>query len=384
MLDHITDSLPNASTGFCEPLAQDYFRSLRAILENAPHTEHLRNAKWHGLLNFILASLSEVSQDDDANQGESFGTPQPEPKSSDGQTVSMLLTSRYSARMAHQSKASYAEDLVSSLSALMNHTNIPIASQASVIGDHMVSLLRESSSASGTQHRAFCVLNKLLAVLTTENRKAFGVLIKDCFLLLRRLWSSKSTLLKDEMVVTLVFVQEFLRYDATGHDTSPLQDETDALFEVMYNDYSRRQEKELLHSEEVRFHRSTLLTSCHIGSLEPDLQNSGTITKWMTISVMATLLVHSSIGRQSHIPSPLDEDQPSKRRRLTPGIQDFCARAITGSTTERITVLQLLLFALHEAKYLERDLRSFATQILSTTGVEDVETVSWIFLAYSR
>lgn len=384
VLDHIADSLSTTGTGLCEPLAHEYFKTLRIIVENAAHAEHLRDAKWQDVVGFVLDSISEALPGDSENLDDSFGTPQPESKSSNAQSVSMLLTSRQSARSIHQIKSIYVEDLVFSLAALVNYGNHPVLSQGNAIKDTVITLLRKPSLKAGTQQGAFSVVNKLLELSMTEDLKTFRGLLKDCVPIIRRLWNSKSDGLKEEMVITLVFFQDLLQFRSFGNDALFFKEEAESLYSVMYGDYARRPEKDILNSDEITFSDSPELLGCSLNSLGPDLRSSGTLTKWIMLSVMATLLLQTFTEVQDRDDTPKYDNQPNKRRRLTTSIESVFDRALAGSRVERISALQLISFSLHEDPQPVSLFQASAGRILVAASGENAEAASWTFLAFSR
>ena len=384
VLDHITDSLQTTGTALCEPLAHEYFKTLRIIVENAPHAEHLREAKWQDVVGFVLDSISETFPPDSENLGNSFGTPQPESRSSNGQSVSMLLTSRQSARSIHQTKSIYVEDLVFSLAALVNYGNHPVLSQGNEIKETLINFLRRPSLKAGTQQGAFSVVNKLLELSMTEDLKIFRGLLKDCIPIIRRLWNPKSDGLKDEMVITLVFFQDLLQFRSFANDALVFKEEAESLYSVMYGEYTRRQEKDILHSDEIAFSDSPELLGWSVNSLGPELGSPGTLTKWTMLSIMATLLLQTFTEVQGRNDTLKIDNQPSKRRRLTTSIESVFDRALTGSRVERISALQLISVSLPEDPQSVSLFQASAGRILVAASGENVEAASWTFLAFSR
>ena len=157
----------------------------------------------------------------------------------------------------------------------------------------------------------------------------------------------------------------------------------------MYGDYTRRQEKEILHSDEITFFDSPQLLGCSLDSFGPDLRSHGNLTKWIAVSIMATLLSQTGTEVQDREVQDRDDtlkydNQPSKRRRLTTSIENVLDRALAGSHVERIAALQLISFSLHEFPRSVSFFLASAGRILVAASGENAEAASWTFLAFSR
>ena len=68
ILDHVCENASTPSGSLCEPLFNDYIKSMRCILEYQPHVEHLRDA-WSSTVSFCVEVLQHVLNNE---QGQSF------------------------------------------------------------------------------------------------------------------------------------------------------------------------------------------------------------------------------------------------------------------------------------------------------------------------
>ena len=378
VIDHIVDSLPTPTQTFCEPLAAPYLRGLRTILEYAPHTEHLRESVWLGLVDFVLEGLSTTSEDVHGSHSTPHGL------RSFARQTSIDLASRQAPRSFQSEKLSNTEELALCLVALVLHGTNHLLSRASVLSEAMLVLLERSYFKPGTQAAAFRVLNKLLSVLETENLGLFRSLALSCLTIIRRVWPTKHAPVKEEMTVLLCLIQNMVRFENFGDEDHAYRQEIAQLYTVLFDEHVQRQKNHIFHSEQLLFCKSNPSLSFESQPFFPRLQDSVALMNFSTLSAMATLIL-GTIESKAAVTKISDNDrQPNKRRRIDSPLLDIFGQAHSRDDAERITSLQLICFLLGESREARKHFQDNADRLITTAAGNSGEPATWTFLAFCR
>jgi serine-protein kinase ATM len=381
VIDHVVDTLPVAADAPSEPLTDDYSKSLRAILDHAPHVEHLRDKKWRALAEFLIQGISRYG-------------PEEAPASS-GTNASMLSqhsrNGRATSFRVSQSSGSYAtrheagrpaEDLFCCLERLTSATNAPSMSIAADIFECMIRFL--NSSASSSLHQiAFSCVNSITARAITEDSRLAQRIILDIVPTIRRLWPSKSLLLRDEMLVTLVLSSDIIKAMPQTHSNDDVYSSLSNLLEVISAEYSRRSERDILQLDEIVFStdQKQQVMSLDNFRIRPE-QTRGTFN-WATISGLALLTLTVDQLSQTMQEHTMDET-PSKRRKLTNGVEDVFRQSLSAPTLTKIRALQTVPFLLNDCSAVTEMVPDLLVQYTNQILDEDHTISTWTMVAISR
>ncbi|KKY21167.1 putative ataxia telangiectasia mutated [Phaeomoniella chlamydospora] len=299
IIDHILDSLTAPGSSIFEILVEDYLRALSTLLLYAPHAEHLRTAKWLNLVDFLIDSISSAIEGLDVNpSGTPLGTPQPDSSQFLGRPASLSANGRRENRSASRHSASSTKNTLLCLSALFNHGSHPLMSRSATAGESMLELLLRLPATSESLTIAFSLLNKVLSVVITEDLGLFHRIVLATVKPIQRLWSIKATNLRDQLVITLSYAVELVDSNPLGEDLIAFRHSIHELYAAIFIEYQRRQERDMLQSDELVFEGSLYSNPIPQG-FSPNFEITGALQKYMTVSLMATIVIHISETHKS-------------------------------------------------------------------------------------
>ncbi|KAK5190817.1 Serine/threonine-protein kinase tel1, partial [Cryomyces antarcticus] len=182
-------------------------------------------------------------------------------------------------------------------------------------------------------------------ILTERSTLQLIPLIKD-------FWSLKTTSLKDEMLITLVHLKEYIAKMTLSPDAEAFVSDVESLMDVLYTDYSKRSDRDLLQVDELDLVTESDLTArrralrtaafcLRTGNLRSESQ-------WMTVYLIAYFASVSDTRKVKARRHVVDVDQPNKRQRGSHNMQHFLRQATHGQSAVRICALQVLAFMLSE------------------------------------
>ncbi|KAK5024731.1 Serine/threonine-protein kinase tel1 [Exophiala sideris] len=378
VLDHIADTLPLADGTFCEPLKADYLKSFKTILEYAPHTEHLRTKQWQSYVDFALSSLSTGLEDDPNGDG-LLSSRDPSTASRNGHQQSLRLSQR-SGRSAGRDVASHASDFVAALRSLTSTTNAPVMSRSEAIAETLLTLLQTATRA---QEVTFETLNNIIFVSLTENVTFTLSLLSRLIPITRRLWSTRSALLKEQMLVTLFTCRQLFlttREPWPSLDKESLQ----ALLDKLWSEYRARSERDILQFDDMLIAKPGQLLPLQLRQFVPLRDSGKALSCWMTLSIIACLILRMSDEYQATPPAELPEDTPRKRQKVQVPFDEVLDIARLGLGQEKLVALQIILFLFDQPQPTALASLGGLSSLLHDLRHEDVNIRSWTFLVFSR
>jgi serine-protein kinase ATM len=382
IIDHVVDTLPVAGEAYCQPLTDDYLKILRAILEHAPHVEHLRNRKWCTLTDFLVQGISHHALD---GENPSSGTNESSPslRSKDGRVRSFRVSQGSAVRPTRQEAGRPAEDLFFCLDCLTAATNAPTISRATLIVD-MVIRFFDSASSGGSLHQiAFSCMNNILSKVVTEDTRLTQRVVLEILPTIRRLWSSKNTLLRDEMLITLVLSRDTITALPKSNRGDDTYSSLSNLLEVMSAEYSRRNEREILQLDDVLFMRTPKQQVMSLENFCVLADHIRGTFNWATISVIAFITLTLSRFSQM-VETDRVNDTPSKRRKLASGVDDVFRQSLSAPSLVKTRALQTIPFLLNESPALSENFLHLIVQFTNQILDEDPSIAAWTMIAISR
>ncbi|KAK5264901.1 Serine/threonine-protein kinase tel1 [Exophiala xenobiotica] len=380
VLDHIVDTLPLADGSFCQPLKSDYLKSFRTVLEYAPHAEHLRLKRWQGYIDFTLEALSLGLEDESAGDGLASSR-DTSMASRSGQPLSSRLSQR-SDRSTGRETVSHAEDLAAALRSLTSVTSAPIMSRSAAIAETLLALLK---SATRAQEAAFEILNNILFVSLTEDVAFTQKTLSDLIPIMRRLWSSRSSLLREQMLVTLYPCRYF--FLSTGDPWLPIEPRLrQSLLNTVLSEYRTKNERDVLSFEDMRPFRGGRNRSLQTEQFIPVRDSARALSGFMTLSVVSCLVLGLSQHTQSTSRQPSDpkEEMPRKRQRIQNVFDETLQIATLGTGLEQLVSVQVLFFLLDQPQPPKDEQLSAISNLMPALSNKNGNVQSWAFLVFSQ
>lgn len=261
VIEHITQTLPNANGEYCEPLSQHYLKALAAVLDHKANVEHLKVATWLDVVDFCLRGIKQYLDNSD---GEPPGLSRNLSGLGSAQ-VSGSGTKFSTGNSRSQSQAGpvsrqNAEDLLQCLLSLVSAPNAPLSERADDLVTCIILFLRSQGSTASQIHQlAFSILNAVLS-FTRADRTTFSQSIaQDVIPVICRFWQGKSVAkdgmmnsVRDEMLVLLLNVHLHLeRSIIEDEENNELIMKLEDLVDVLKVEYSKRLDRDRLQLDDL-------------------------------------------------------------------------------------------------------------------------------------
>jgi serine-protein kinase ATM len=382
VIDHVVETLPVAEGAYFQPLTDDYLKLLRAILEHAPHVEHLRGKKWRNLVDFLIQGLSHYALEED-NPSSGTNASSLSQTSRSGHVASFRTSQSSGARASRHEAGRSAEDLFFCLDLLTSDTNAPVTSKATLVLDFLIRFLNSTSSSGSLHQIAVSCLNNILSRIVTEDTRLAQKVVLELLPAIRRLWSSKNPLLRDEILITLVLSRDTI----TALPKTNLRDDVHSslsnLFEIVAAEYSRRNDRDILQLDEIQFTNDLRQQVMSLDHFCIRAERTRGTFNWATISAIAFLAL--TVDRLNQMAQKgRANETPTKRRKLANGVDDMLRESISASTMIRIRALQTIPFLLNESPAVSENCITFIAQFTKQILDEDPTIASWTMIAISR
>lgn len=378
VLDHIIDTLPTADGSFCEPLQNDYLKSFKVILDHAPHGEHLRRKQWQNYVDFALSALSLGLEDDGLGDGVASSR-EIDSTSRNGRHLTVRVSQR-SSRSSGKEAVPNAEDIGSALKSLTGLTNAPIMSRAAAIAETMLAFL---NAAARAQDIAFEILNNVIFMSLTDDVAFTQTLVHRLVPIMRRSWSDKSILLREQMLVALFACRFFF---LASSETWPLVDlpSFEPLLTTMISEYRTRSERDILHFDDMQPVSTGEASPLQLKQFKPLRNSARAMTGWMTLSVIACLVMGLSRRARPTISAGSAEEMPRKRKKVQSPFEETLHLASAGVGQEKVAALQIVLFIFDQPQSISHEEMQEISRLLPDLFHEDSNVQSWAFLVFSR
>lgn len=395
LIDHVTQTLPTLNEGFCEPLRSDYLKSLRILLEYQPHVEHMHKDEWQELVDFCREGIT-LSQGGSSGTSLSFRASQYISSGTRGSTPEPTTAVGHRRCSGTQNSSNgfprdSVEELVTCLHELTSAPNAPVLSRAHVIVTAITDLLQSSSHPGRAHQAAFATVNQVLSRVAANDIRLSWDIVKVMVPFVRRFWSMKSPILKDEMLVTLIYAKPYILKSATDEEQErEFASELEALTETIHSEYSKRAERDQLQLDDLALSNRVGLPP----PLPPTIsglhlrQGSGRAEQpWMILQVTAFLLsvlIKYRGAKAEFIDADDSEESRKKRRRRAQQLDDLLRQAKYSLLTERLCALQMLPFLLYEISVTEDEVVQVIDLLLSCISDENGSVASWAMIGITR
>nr|OQO26264.1 hypothetical protein B0A51_07158 [Rachicladosporium sp. CCFEE 5018] len=352
VLDHIDSGLHLAGGGFCEPLAFDYAKCMRTLLTYQPHTEHLPAEQWERAVRLCLISIKDPQIDHaDAGAASEAGhrsTNNASYQSSRSGTRTGNGTQQHQRTLFHQ----VAEEMLFSLRALTAAPNAPVISLASEALWGVIDFMKSGVTTSHSESNCFAIISNILSWTQTENVDLSSMVASHLVRLLRVQWSawnSKLSLGKQEMLITMMYLQPFLQKLLSTTVATPVRGDLVALLSNMRSEYAKRLERDRLQLDNIRLAPAvTPKSRFSIRQQTMQLQCNGSRSEhnWFLISAMASItqLLTMSNKHDDASDSESDGGRKTKRQKTTNQLDDLSTLCLDADPGMREAALQTATF----------------------------------------
>jgi ataxia telangiectasia mutated family protein len=139
-----------------------------------------------------------------------------------------------------------ADDLVACIYQLVRATNAPIAGNELNVVDSLQTFLQLSDSVRLSYNDAFAAINSILSRTAITMLEPTRSMVLTLLPLIKDLWSSKSSSLKEEMLITLVLTKDHVSALVEDPSQATFRIDLENLLEALQMDYSKRLERDQL------------------------------------------------------------------------------------------------------------------------------------------
>ncbi|GIC89214.1 DNA-binding protein kinase TEL1 [Aspergillus udagawae] len=380
IVDHITEILQVPGEGLWEHLGADYLKCLTTLLRYPPHLEHLAVNEWDKVLNLCLRSIG-APEDEDSQSSDRNGhssTLDDFLGASLRSTPSRRTSSLALREKQNGDKRTVAEAIVC-IQLLTATPTAPVQSAAEKVLRGLGTFLKLSPIAGSEHQAAFNSINTVAMRVIFDQSDFIRMFLLDLIPVIRHLWSTKLTGLKDELLVTIMLCMIILT-DATRREpTESLTLSIENLLDTLYSEYTKRSEKDILQIDELIFDRASSKQIIDL-ALQPRLEVSRSEHNLTVVWVMARLMRLSEelTVRLSH---PAGEI-PSKKQRLNSASDEVFRDSVMSSGNRRVCALQLIPILLQSPLSMES--KASLLQRLAPCILDDNSIVaSWTMVAIS-
>ena len=402
LLDHVVQVLPVAEDGYCEPLASDYFKCMRKVLEHPAHVEHLSHDLWHKVVNFCVTGLEHV--DDDSGTRISFGSYGR--TASENANASMHRSSNASGKRSSRTadKASLssrdAVEIVASLRQLVSVPNAPIQDQYNacdaILGGALTFLVSTKergplSKATNARQDAFAIISSVLSRVRHDNEARTLDLITQLVPLIKELWTSKESTLNQEILICLIYALDHIPL-LLSTNKSFSEIDVESLVDVLYEQYSRSPDRDSLNqlqisdlnfslwppSKDDPFRTGSFLL--RTGATRPEMQ-------WTVVQLIARL--SASQDRQlrkqkAEQANKEDAESQPKKQMQSRSLDDFLRRTDVPKIQLRLASLQATVFRISQGAVDDDDFRPIMQKFLALASNANSEISNWSMVGLSK
>ncbi|KAL3473129.1 hypothetical protein BJX99DRAFT_234283 [Aspergillus californicus] len=382
VIDHITDNLLNSEGSLFALLSLDYTKCLSTILHYPPHAEHLGIEEWEKVLDFCLRIIN-VSDDDDSPPSslsrrsstldDLFGA-------SGGRSTPSKMTPTLAYREKPRGPTGGAvEEALLCIKVLSGVPNAPIQDNAENVLRGLAKYVGSSPIAGSGHQTAFSSINSVVMKIIFDSSELVQSTLVDLVPIIRQHWATKLIGLKDELLVTTMFVVTILT-DATRREPSAfLAHAMEQLANSLQSEYIRRPEKDILQVDELVFESKDSASSERF-HLWPRLESARSEHNWTLIWAIARLLELSEELIQRLSPSPAEGETPRKKQRLASSIDDIFRESTGSYGLRRVCALQLIPFLPGHYASVESK-KSLLERLIPNIHDDDSTISSWTMIA---
>ncbi|KAJ3578031.1 hypothetical protein NPX13_g2535 [Xylaria arbuscula] len=399
IIDHITDILPHSDGGLVPPLVSDYIKALAALLGHRVNVETLatyNSGGWFTCVDFVVDVISQLA--DDADRDMSVSRASPAPSASGSMTHTSLTTrSRGMPKRGNsndRSRLGHLPDLMECLVFLVAAPNAPLLQRTKDISSVALHVLQLRSLSLAQIHQfAFALINAVLVVTQTDDSTQAGSLAVECLPLVAYWWragtaSDRDALLnvcQTEMLKVLYNIYLQLEFLTQQDSETPLFEDIEHLSEVLWNEYSKRDDRAQLQQDDLTYMADyeSISPFC-IQSFTLRYYNVEGEKRWAVVQVLAMLeavLWKRSKTLHLNLASDENDEHPRKKQRKDIGSSRlrYKLRSIDRST--QFTALQMIPFFVSEVNITAEETSDILCTLISLVTNKNSRLSTWAMIA---
>jgi serine-protein kinase ATM len=398
LIDHVTETLPGPDDDLVQPLVKDYVKALVAALAyqaNAEQIATLAGEGWERCVDFccqtVVHHLGGVERDSGPG---SRASPAPGTVS----TASLAFSGRSGSgpmqKLGGSMSLNTLQDLLQCLQNLVTPPNAPVLRRAKEISAAVVQVLQVRHLKIGPIHQyAFAIVYSVLTATDADDLTLAANLTKDLVPLVGHWWQGRSvardaslTKIRDEMLKTIFAVHLHLEHLCLIGSDEFLRKDIDDLIDVLWLEYSRRDERAQLQLDDLTFAGSSLPpNSFRIDAFALRPHNPEAERQWALVQSLALLETIVSRSIQRERPSSAgDQAQPRKRRRMAVDVIRIRQKLKSLDPGVQRTALQLVPFLMHNRVFSVTEISDVLGDLVVLAGDKQNLTASWAMLACAR
>uniref|UniRef100_A0A093Y128 Serine/threonine-protein kinase Tel1 n=2 Tax=Talaromyces marneffei PM1 TaxID=1077442 RepID=A0A093Y128_TALMA len=382
IIDHIVQTLTQPGDGLWNLLGIDYIKGLRLLLEYPAHVEHLTESDWVDVTSFCLSCLS--SNGDEATQlsiRTSYRSLSQGLVDEEGgqRTPSRTTSGRDALSSSSQVNRSIADEAVICIQLLTATPAAPLQERVRPLMSELLVYLSSAMPANANQ--ALKAINNLLERVICDQCALVKDFIPDIIPIIRRVWLTKSSAVKDEALVTMLLCMDLLRSNPQSlfsqASLQPLED----LLETLENEYTKRPEKEQIQIDDLVFYQNDISFQ-HLYLFGPRLGSSRSEHNWTLIWTISSLIGILDKASDHMSNSAENELGPNKRPRLSSRTDDVSRECVTSTGPRKGYCLQLLSFLVGRMSV--EDKASRLSRLAAGIVDDNPSTSNWTLLAICK
>tara|TARA_R110002003_G_scaffold3266_3_gene25033 strand:- start:8300 stop:9730 length:1431 start_codon:yes stop_codon:yes gene_type:complete len=397
IIDTIIEVLPGVDRVPIKPLLEDLPKTLRSLLDYQPHVERLSKDCWDAAVDFCIETLAGfyASPEPDADPPNSWSTSVSSRARTPFESTD-LTSSRASPRppVARTKSVSdeyshSAEDFVHCLHSLVKASNAPLLNKADDVLAALVQFLQRRTGRSSTAVAALAAINSTLTRSSLQSLELAKRVVQELLPLMKSMWSE--IVLRDEIMITLICTESHISSLLADPENETVAFDLEALLEIMYGDYRKRQEStahQYLEEDHLCFRHlgpadktTHPLNTC---AFSMETQHIRFESHWATVSTIARfsfmLDKHRQMATETHSDT---EENVSKRRRLTQMFQEYLRHVLEPRSNAKRAALQVVAFMVQEGPVDQEDLHSTLERLIPCISDEIPAHSSWAMIGLS-
>ena len=396
VIEHIIQILPGVDEHYCEPLANDYVKALRAILSYSPHPEHLPKDAWQVVVDFCNEGIRAYVSSLDETRSSSLAIIDGSNRFSGPLSRSSTLDSSENVANKSFSSASkngpafhmrtIVEELTFCLQYLYCASNAPVLEKARETIMVLLKLLRSSFPLGQEHQAAFATTNAVLSHTMTEDVDLTRKIIREIVPLVQRHWIARSTTLKEEMLITLTYTGFLMPTLTQTNEMDGFLGSLQCLADIMQAEYSKKSEREQLQFDDLQL--ATIADdNCRVplSTRAFFLRSGGAKAEqaWATLDTIALTL--TTLHHPRHTPTVTsDLGPPHKRQMVMQPVDNLLQQLRLNLSKEKATALQILTFVGDRQIFDSTTLKTLIESLMPFISSDAIPLSNWAMLAAAR
>jgi ataxia telangiectasia mutated family protein len=397
--EHITQTLPNADSGYCKPLLQPYIKALGTLFNHQVNVERLKSSIWFDVVDFFLEGINQYLA---CNEGGSSSLSRSYPGGVNLLSGKSVTSSGQTENRQRSLTRQNVEDLFPILLLFVSASRAPLSERYHMVADTTMRFLQsQGSNASQVHQRAFSTLNAVLSFSRIDHISHTQSVAQDAIPVISRFWQGKAVAkdemlnsVRDETLILLFNVHLHLERSLLDEDTSDLLLQVEDLLKILRADYARRSDRDQLQLDDLEMSdfgaksRNDTPFGLRIFKLRP--HNPKAERNWAHLQIVGMLERLVGLDRQLKSLTVADghgaeaDEHPRKRQRTVKPSDHLLNPLRSGDERMKTAALQMLPFVLQNCQLPESLLVELLALLQTCAGDKRGSIGSWALLAIAR